>query len=560
MESIDTTVLIVGAGPTGMTASLALTRLGVPHLLVDRRTTPAQAPAAHAVNARTFEVFRQLGADMAAIGRAWSDPADAGYVFFVDKLGDEPFGRLPYERQGDEMYAVTPTPLRNLSQHVLEPILLDSLRAAEAPPLRLGCTWLSATQDDSGIESRLRATDGSELTVRSRYLIAADGAGSPVRKWLGIQPLGPTRIQSFVMIHLVGCMRDIVGAYPGVVYWACDPASGGTLVVHNLDREAVFMHPWNPDAEEASSYDEARCEAIVRSALRDSAAPFRVRTISTWTMTSQVAERYRQGNVFLVGDAAHRFPPTGGLGLNSGVQDAHNLAWKIAFLERGRAAAGLLDTYETERRPVAQNNADQSLANAVKIIEVFEALGHTGEPVVSRQQMDVALRSTDGRAKLAAAIESQAEHFDMLGLQLGFTYEDGAVVPDGTAKPQPANPVREFVPSCRPGARLAHGWVERDGRRISTLDTVPVDRFVLLVGPRGDAWRQQAAAHGDLVTVVQWGSDIADTDGWWDGTAGMKPEGAILVRPDQHVAARSQAPADGVLDRWMLEVLQRNVG
>lgn len=558
MESIDTTALIVGAGPTGMTASLALTRLGVPHLLVDRRTTPAQAPAAHAVNARTFEVFRQLGADMSAMARAWADPAEAGYVFFVDKLGDEPFGRLTYERQGDEMYEVTPTPLRNLSQHVLEPILLDSLRAAEAPPLRLGCTWVSATQDDSGVESRLHATDGSEVTVRSRYLIAADGAGSPVRKWLGIQPLGPTRIQSFVMIHIVGRMRDIVGSHPGVVYWACDPASGGTLVVHDLDREAVFMHPWNPDAEDASGYDEERCEAIVRRALRDSKAPFRVRTISTWTMTSQVAERYREGNVFLVGDAAHRFPPTGGLGLNSGVQDAHNLAWKIAFVERGRAGAGILDTYEIERRPVAQNNADQSLANALKIIEVFEALGHTDDPVTSRQRMEEALTSTAGRTKLAAAIENQAEHFDMLGLQLGFSYDAGAVVADGTEAPRPTNPVREFLPSCRPGSRLAHGWVERDGRRISTLDTVPAERFVLLVGPGGEAWAQQAAVHDGMLAVVRWGSDVDDADGWWSGTAGMRPEGAILVRPDQHVAARAQTPEEGLLDRWMEAVLRRD--
>lgn len=555
MDTLDTAVLIVGAGPTGMTASLALTRLGVPHLVVERRTAHGQAPAAHAVNARSFEVFRQLGADTAAIDRACQPPADAGFVHFVDRLGDEPFGTLPYERQGDDARALTPTPLRNLSQHLLEPLLLESLRRAGAPAPRFGCEWLAGVQDGDGVTSRLRGADGGEFAVRSRWLLAADGAASPVRKSVGIEPVGPARIQSFVMVHFAADLRPVVGDRPGVLYWVFAPGACGTFVSHGLEREWVFMHAWDPERESVDSYDEARCAGLVRAAMRRPDVPFTVRTISTWAMTCQVAASYRCGRILLAGDAAHRFPPSGGLGLNSGVQDAHNLAWKIALVESGRAGAALLDSYEAERRPVAQANADQSLQNALRMLEVFEALGHGSDPAESRRQMDLALASAEGRARIAAAVANQAEHFDMLGLQLGFSYAEGAIVADGTAAVRAENPARGFVPGCRPGARLAHGWVERRGATLSTLDLVPPDRFVLFVGPDGGDWLAQARAAELPLAIVRWGEDVVDPDGWWTAVAAMQPGGAILVRPDQHVAARAQAATAASVERWLAAVL-----
>ena len=557
MDPNETTVLIVGAGPTGMTASLALTRLGVPHRLVERRADPLRAPAAHAVNARTFEVFRQLGANMRAIDSICAPVEDAGFVYWVGKLGDEPFERVPYERQGDEVLAVTPTPLRNLSQHKLEPVLLESLSAAGAPEPEFGVQWLAAVQDAQGVVSRVRSGDGHEIEIRSRYLLAADGAGSPIRKWLGIEPIGPQRIQSFVMIHLEANFRTVVGAHPGVLYWVCDPDAAGTFVAHDIDREWVFMQPWDPETESVDDYDRERCAGIVRGALRDAAVPFAIRTISTWTMTSQVAERYRDGQVFLVGDAAHRFPPTGGLGLNSGVQDAHNLCWKIAMVERGKAAAGLLDTYEEERRPVAQNNASQSLDNAMRMIEVFEALGASAPEAERRAAYTHAISDPAAREQLESAIRGQAEHFDMLGLQLGFSYEAGALVPDGTERAQVGNPVREFVPTCRPGARLAHGWVRRGGERLSTLDLVAADRMALFVGANGDAWQEAAASEAASVEVLRWGIDVEDPEDWWGAVARMHEAGALLVRPDQHVAVRAQHADPEALAGWLREVLAK---
>jgi hypothetical protein len=368
------------------------------------------------------------------------------------------------------------------------------------------------------VTSRIRdLASGRAFEVRSRYLLAADGAGSRVRKALGIEPVGPARLASFVMIHFEAQLRPWVAERPAVLYWTTAPGATGTFVAHDIDSTWVYMHGFDPDREAADDYTEERCLGIVRAALGTGEPKLAIRTIRTWTMTAQVAERYREGRVFLVGDAAHRFPPTGGLGLNTGVQDVHNLAWKLAAVEAGWAPATLLDSYETERRPVASENAAVSQRNAARLLEVYRAVETGGD--------------------VAAAIANQAEHFDMLGLQLGFRYEKGALLPDAGPQPRPGNPVREYVPSGAPGARLPHAWL-RPG--VSTLDLVPHDRFLLLAARDGAAWID-AAGQGAQVPLasLRLGADVPDPGGAFAARLGIEPDGALLVRPDQHVAWRS---------------------
>ncbi|MCW5893003.1 MAG: FAD-dependent monooxygenase [bacterium] len=534
----DAAVLVVGAGPTGLMAALLLRRLGVAALVVERRGGPQRAPAAHVVNARTFEICRQAGVDMAAVAAASAPPADAGATVWVTRLGGEVLGRLRFERQDDEVLGLTPTPLRNLAQHRFEPILLDAVTASGAAPPRFGHRWLASEADADGVTSRIAGPDGA-YAVRSRYVIAADGAGSGVRVALGITPLGPERLQSFLMIHFAANLRALVADCPAVLYWVSDPACAGTFVAHDIDGDWVFMHPLAED-ESPAGYDAARCEALVRRALLRPDVGLRVRTTSAWTMSCQVAERYGDGRIFLAGDAAHRFPPTGGLGLNTGVQDAHNLAWKLAAVLAGSASPALLATYETERRPVAQYNAEQSLRNAMRMMEVPQALGFDPDPAEAQRAYAAVLADPARRAEVAAAIANQAEHFDMLGLQLGYAYTDGALAPDGTPPPAADDPVRTFVPSTRPGARLAHGWIDDGGgTRRSTLDLVAVGRPTLLVGPAGDAWIAAARGLDPAPACVRIGVDVADANAWWTRVAGLAPDGALLVRPDQHVAWRA---------------------
>jgi 2,4-dichlorophenol 6-monooxygenase len=560
IDRVEVPVLVVGAGPAGMMSALLLASSGVPCRVVERRTGPQRAPAAHVVNARSFEICRAAGLDMAALEAASARPADAGLVLWMTRLAGEELGRLPFEQQGDDVLDSTPTPLRNLSQHRFEPLLLERLRKEVGAEVCYGHEWEEAEQDAEGITSRVRdRKSGARYELRSRWLLAADGAGSRVRSWLGIQPLGPDRIQSFVMIHFAANLRPLVAERPGVIYWISDPEASGCLVAHDIDSTWVFMHAFDPDRERAEDYTDEVCAELVRRALGTRAVEPRVLTVSTWTMTAQVAERYRSGRVFLVGDSAHRFPPTGGLGLNTGVQDAHNLAWKLSAVASGWAPESLLDSYEIERRPVAEENARQSLRNAAKLLEVAQALGLSQDRQASRARHAEVLSDPAGRERVRAAIESQAEHFDMLGLQLGFAYEAGAVVPDGSERVVPANPVRDFLPSARPGARAPHAWLERRGRRISSLDLFAYDAFTLVAGPEGGSWTEAAAAV-DAVPLrrVRIGRDVEDPDGRWMTLLGIEADGALLVRPDQHVAWRSRRGSHdpyGALLRALLRII-----
>jgi len=547
MPRIEIPVLVVGGGPVGMMASLLLAGRGIESLVVERREGPHRAPQAHVMNPRTLEICRGAGIDVDALRALATPRADGSQVVWMTDLSGEELGRLPYERQGDENLAVTPTPLLNLSPHLFEPALLEKLRATRGAGIRYGHRWLALEQDAKGVTSEIEDLAGGErYEVRSEFVLAADGAGSRIRKGLGIEMEGPDRLQSLVMIHFEGNLRNLVKERPAILYWLADPECGGVLVAHAIERTWVFMHPYDPETESVESYTPDRCAGIVRRALGREDVSFTIRDISPWTMTAQVATGYGSGRVFLVGDSAHRFPPSGGLGMNTGIQDVHNLVWKLGEVRGGLAGEALLDTYEQERRPVAQLNSDQSLLNAMKLFELFDALGIgmdlAADRSASRARMLATLADPEGRKRVAAAIEAQRDHFDMIGLQLGFSYEAGAIVPDGTAKPEVENIASDFVPTSRPGSRVPHAWVERGGERISILDLLPYDRFMVITGPEGGAWADAVAALGDpSVSCLLAGRDFRDLEGRWDGLSGIDQDGAILVRPDQHVAWRSRA-------------------
>ncbi|MGA1448838.1 MAG: FAD-dependent monooxygenase, partial [Ilumatobacteraceae bacterium] len=384
MNTVSVPVLVVGAGPVGLIAARLLGNGGCPVMVVEHRDGPQRNPAAHVVNSRTLEILRQAGFDMDEIASIAQDPRDAGHVNFVTRLNGQLIGRLPFERQGDEILAVTPHPLRNISQHRLEPLMARVVGEMPGVDLRYVHEWVSATVSDSGVVSVVRnLRTGDELSVESEFVIAADGAGSSARKWAGIDMIGPAGLSSFVAIHFRGSLRGYVADRPGALHFVMDPDVSGTFIAHDIDHESVYMTSFDPAAESADDYPADRCVSIVRAAIGDPGAAVEVVDVGTWHMTAQVAESMRAGRVFLAGDAAHRFPPTGGMGLNTGIADAHNLVWKLLAVRNGRAGASLLDTYESERLPVATVNCHQSLTNALKMVILADALnlapGATGE-------------------------------------------------------------------------------------------------------------------------------------------------------------------------------------
>lgn len=521
-DMIDVPFLIVGAGPVGLTAAQLLAQLGHDCMVVEQREGPQRHPAAHVVNGRTLEIFRQAGFDMDAIHGVALDPTDAGHVNFVTRLNGKLIGRLPFERQGPEILDITPTPLRNISQHRLEPQLALHLAGSDHVDLRYRHRWEASEQHDSGVVTVVRdlASDDT-IDVRSRWLIAADGATSRVRSSLDIEMIGPPSLQQFIAVHFHADLRSLIANRLGVLHFVMDPEVSGTFISHDIDREWVFMTSYDATTESPDDYDEARCTAMINAAAGEP-VPLDIVNIGAWNMSAQVAEAMRQDRIFLVGDAAHRFPPTGGLGLNTGVGDVHNLVWKLDAVEQAWADPVILDSYDVERRPVAETNCRQSTDNVFKMVSLIEALGITTDPTSAGMQ--AVLADPANAESIEAAVLDQATHFDMIGLQLGYAYAEGAVLHEGEPAPPNEDP-RLFDPSWTVGERIEHLWLD-DGR--SSLDLIEPGYFTLLTGDRHESWDVAISAFDVPLRhepLEQLGEAVV-----------------LLVRPDQHIAWR--APAD----------------
>ena len=516
---MTTDVLIVGAGPVGLTGALLAHELGLSVRIIDRRPSTQRAPAAHVINARTFEIWRQIGLDVNAIRSHAQTPEKAGHVHWVTRLGETIIGTLPYEQQGDDNFDITPTPLRNLSQHRLEPLLTAELQQ-RGIAVEYSSSYVSHVETDSGFTSTVQVGDALS-NIESTWLIACDGASSSVRQSVGIAMDGPDNLQKFNMFHFQADLGVLVGSHPGILYWICDPYSGGALVSHGGDNEWVYMMP--ADEPNPAKFTDEECIAHIRRALAPTDSTITLLRQSTWTMTSQLAQSYQRGHVFLAGDAAHRFPPTGGMGLNTGIGDIHNLLWKIAAVHQGSASEELLNTYEAERRPIAERNAQASLENAFKMFDVFMALGIDPDKEVSARNLDAALISDESLASIETAINNQATHFNMIGLQVGYRYAtEYSTTPLEVLSDEI---ITSYRPSAEPGNRLPHGWLVRNGETISSLDLVPLHSHVVIGGA------QYSGEHCD----VRMETEVTDPDNWWVSTLQLLPHQALVVRPDQHI-------------------------
>lgn len=552
MDTIETPVLIAGGGPVGLATSIALSCHGVRSLLVERHPGTTRHPKASVVNARTMELFRQWGIEAVVRERGVPLERMANVIWATSLTGFE-IGRLSLgdpDRTATYLASEGPAPVAICAQDVVEPALLARARRSSFAELRYDTELESFAQDREGVTATIRdCGSGARRTVRARYLVAADGHASPTRARLAIATEGLAPLGHLVNIHFVADLTPWIAGRGAVLYWIINPDVVGVFVALNGHDRWLFNVPYDPARESAADYPTERCVALLRRAAGVPELEPVVQSVTTWTMRREVAVRYRDRRVFLAGDAAHQFPPTGGFGMNCGIQDAHNLAWKLAAVLQGWAEPALLDTYDAERRPVASFYTEQSSKNAQQVAAdmrpsaVVEEEGPEGEAF---------------RAVIAAGIPAQREHFDSHGQALGFHYDSAAIVADGTPPPLVDNPVRDHVPVARPGHRAPHAWIELDGRVISTLDLFD-GRFVLLATKAGAAWCEAARflAERDGVPLVAYaladapralavarGAPARVVDDW-RARYGIEPDGAVLVRPDGHVGWRvRRAPAD----------------
>jgi 2,4-dichlorophenol 6-monooxygenase len=403
-----TRVLVIGGGPVGLIASSLLSQRAIEHVVIERRRETQRAPAAHVMRRRPMEILDELGVGEEV--RRTAPPLPLDFITWCTTLGGAEVGRLDLRPVDPETGVRRPEPWTNCSQDLLEPILLR--HASREKPARIvsGAECVAIEQGEGFVSAQVRRADGREQRIEADWAVAADGAGSPVRRMLGIPMEGIGPLGRFLMVHFEADLVPWVQHRSGPLFWILNPESLGCLIVHDPKRSHVFMMPSRGSDDEERMIPERLAAAL--------GVPLEPKILSfdEWSPHVQVAARYREGRTFLVGDAAHRFPPTGGLGLNTGIQEAYDLVTRLAAVVAGRASEALLDGYEAACRPVAKANADESFENMKRLGEIVRVLGES--PDLAALERRVASLSATEREQLGAAIEAQRSHFLSDGLLL----------------------------------------------------------------------------------------------------------------------------------------------
>ncbi|MEM7098560.1 MAG: FAD-dependent monooxygenase [Pseudomonadota bacterium] len=520
---MQTQVLIIGAGPVGMISALCLANAGIDCILLDRHLNRLDAPKAHAINPRSLEICERLGLDADQIREQGASLKDGGMVHFMDTLSGACFGGLPYERQDDGALEFTPWPLVNIPQPIFEQRLEEAVSAHTGITLLRGITALQTHDDSQQVTVDVLGADFKY--IQASYVIAADGAGSRIRDGLDIGMTGPEALQHFMMIHFEADLRNLTNLHPGLLYFCLSPDAQGTFIGYQRESTWVFMQSYDPANQSGDDFDEGTCKHLIRQAAGSDLPDLSIKNVSPWAMSAQVADRYRCGRVFLAGDAAHRFPPTGGLGLNTGIADAENLAWKLAHVLNRKADEHLLDSYESERRPIAQLNSQQSLTNSAKMLFLFAAV-HGNEPANVSDHYAAACANPDEFPAIAEAVEIQRPHFDSFNLQIGYRY--------GVEVDAESLDISRYLPSFEPGNFLPLTKLEKSPWLLGKLSQ---HDFSLLTGPAGQAWR------ADVYTTLVEDEDFDPIRPFYE-QAGLSQSGAILIRPDGHIVERWQSLPD----------------
>ncbi|MBL7262012.1 FAD-dependent oxidoreductase [Paractinoplanes lichenicola] len=578
MADVETDVLIVGSGPAGGAAALLLSTYGVPNIVVTKYGRLSDTPRAHITNQRTMEVLRDAGIEDQVIAQATPQRL-MGDTVFCSSLAGEELGRLHTwythpARQADHDLA-SPSSICDMPQHLMEPVLVDNA-VARGTALRYQTEYLSLEQDDSGVTATVRdRLRGDEYRIRAKYLIGADGGRSKVADDIGLPMVGQMGVAGSINIVFEADLTALTAHRPSTLYWVLQTGSDvggiGMGLVRCVRPWHEWLIVWGYDINgEPPDLTEEYARRIAHHLIGDDSVPVTIKSSSAWTVNHLYAETYQNGRVFCMGDAVHRHPPSNGLGSNTSIQDAYNLAWKLRLVLNGTASPALLDTYSAERAPIGKQIVDRANRSIGETTRIFEALGllSTDDPEQLRRNMDARKLATPAaekqRRELREAIEFKNYEFNTHGVELNQRYASSAVLSDGT--PAPVNPRDDELyhqPTTWPGAKVPHAWVGRGDQRLSTLDLGGGGRFVLLTGLGGEPWVAAAAELSVPAIVIGPGADYEDIYGDWARLREVGDSGCVLLRPDNYVCFRSaDLPAEpgAVLRSALDRVLHPSAG
>lgn len=560
-------VLIVGGGASGLSASMLLSKYGVSTYLVSKYPATSKLPKAHLLSIKTMEIYREVGVEAAIRAISCPDENMQSVGWYAGMAGTHAdagrriarFGAWGRGRLDRDWFAASDNGGTNLTQSRLEPLL--KARAEELAPdsVHFNHAFISMVEDAHGVVAQLEDRETNQrYEVRASYLLACDG-GRSVNSQVGVEMEGPAAMATTVSIHFSADLSS----------WARDPE---VLIRSILNPDLGFpcvlvpMGPdkWGPQSEEwvfhllsfpgdHKRYDESTAVAEMKKALCLPDLEPKVHLVTYWPLDAVVASRFRAGRTFIVGDAAHRMPPAGGHGLNTAVQDTYNICWKLAAVIRGTASDELLDTYEAERRPVAQRTVAAAFKNWQNGKLVAAGFGFSPANTTEQNWRNLRLLWAEGpeadtaRRRAGEGLASVSQTYNHLQTSFGYTYDAGALVNDGTAAPEAGE---FYVPTARPGHSLPHVWLEDLQGRVPVGQLVADGRFVLISGEKGGEWCEAARKIAsdrkldlEAFTVGSATGDWFDNRREWARASGISATGAVLVRPDRFVAWRSAAMA-----------------